>query len=88
VPWTSFGWLAHLIEAAAVIVVILCAGAAIAIFSVWLLSRFARNLAGPQPEEPEKYEPELDLDGGPVIPIEPENSTPQAQAPKSPSSPC
>jgi len=46
VLWDAFGWLVHLIEASAVILVILGIGAVIAVSAFWLLARAVGMLAG------------------------------------------
>lgn len=81
-------WLAHLVEAVAVIAAILSIGAAIAIAAFWLLSRVIRRLAGPQLDEPEEYDPRMDPNGGPIIPIQPGDSTLHIEASKHPPSSC
>jgi hypothetical protein len=75
---SSFQWLVHLIEALAAIAALLSVGAVLALAAFGLLSRAGKLLAGPQPDEPEKYDPDLDPGAGPVISIPPDHPKPPA----------
>jgi hypothetical protein len=74
VLWTALQWLLNLLEALAVITVILAIGAAIAVSAFWLLYRIVCKLEGSSVEA-ESYE--YDMDGYPgatsVIPLIPDD---------------
>jgi hypothetical protein len=74
VLWIALQWLLNLLEAIAVIAVILAIGAAIAVSAFWLLYRIVCKLAG-SCVEAESYEYDMDgyLGATSVIPLIPDD---------------